>query len=58
LKRRAWAERNFSLERISELYEEYFFSVASIYGGKGWYEPNPARRDLDWLRRYPPDGTG
>jgi glycosyltransferase involved in cell wall biosynthesis len=54
---RFWAERNFSLERIGDLYEEYFFSVRNIYGGDGWYAANPARRDLDWLRRYAPDGN-
>jgi glycosyltransferase involved in cell wall biosynthesis len=55
---RAWAERNFSLERVADLYEEYFFSVRNIYGGKGWYEENPTRASLDWLRRYPPDASG
>lgn len=52
---RTWAERNFSLERVADLYDEYFFSVRSIYGGNGWYEENPTRSSLDWLRRYPPD---
>lgn len=50
---RRWAEGNFSLQRIAELYEEYFFAVANIYKGSGWYEPNPGRSDLDWLRRNP-----
>ena len=46
-----FASRNFSLERVGKMYEEYFQSVLNIYTGKGWYEPNPARSDLDWLRR-------
>jgi glycosyltransferase involved in cell wall biosynthesis len=52
---RTWAERNFSLERVADLYDEYFFSVRNIYGGQGWYQENPTRSSLDWLRRYPPD---
>jgi hypothetical protein len=52
---RAWAERNFSLERVADMYDEYFFSVRNIFGGKGWYEENATRSNLDWLNRYPPD---
>ncbi len=51
---RAWAERNFSLDRIGDMYDEYFFSVRNIFGGKGWYEENPGRSGLDWLNKYPP----
>ena len=54
---RSWAERNFSLDRVAEMYDEYFYSVHNIFGGKGWYEENPERRQLDWLeRRYPEGG--
>jgi len=50
---RVWGE-NFSLDRVAEMYDEYFASIMAISGGKGWYEPNNARRGLDWLRRdYP-----
>jgi hypothetical protein len=52
--RRAWSERNFSLERVADMYDEYFFSVRNIFGGKGWYQQNAVRQDLDWLRRYYP----
>jgi glycosyltransferase involved in cell wall biosynthesis len=52
---RTWSERNFSLDRVADMYDEYFFSVRNIFGGKGWYEVNPTRTDLDWLCRYPPD---
>lgn len=52
---RLWAEQNFSLERIGEMYEEYFYSVFNVFKGRGWYEANPLRTNLDWLNRYIPD---
>ena len=54
---RTWAERNFSLERVADMYDEYFYSVHNVFSGKGWYEENPARSNLDWLYRYPPDSS-
>jgi hypothetical protein len=27
------------------MYEEFFGSVMNVATGKGWYEPNPSRRD-------------
>ena len=50
-----WAARNFSLDGIGEMDDEYFYSVSNVYSGKGWYEPNPGRTDLDWLTKYPPE---
>jgi glycosyltransferase involved in cell wall biosynthesis len=52
---RAWAEHNFSLERVADMYEEYFYSVYNIVSGDGWYEKNLTRTNLDWLRRYHPE---
>jgi glycosyltransferase involved in cell wall biosynthesis len=52
---REWAERNFSIERVGEMYEEYFWAVKNIYENNGWYEDNPARKNLNWIRKYYPD---
>ncbi len=51
---RTFAERNFSLERVALMYEEYFRSLLPVATGKGFYEPNEARRELDWMTRYYP----
>lgn len=51
---RVWAETNFSLERVGKLYDEFFHGVSSIHGGAGWYQPNPGRTELNWLRRHYP----
>lgn len=51
---REWAE-NFSFDKVSLMYEEFFYSISKVYdGSRGWYEPNPSRTNLDWLiRKYP-----
>lgn len=51
---REWAEKNFSLERIAPMYEEYFSDLLPVFTGKGFYEPNDERKELNWLRKeYP-----
>jgi glycosyltransferase involved in cell wall biosynthesis len=50
---RTWAE-NFTLDRVAPMYEEYFQNVLNVFTNKGWYERNPNRTNLDYLRRdYP-----
>jgi glycosyltransferase involved in cell wall biosynthesis len=51
---RDWAARNFSVERVGDMYEEYFAGVMNLFTGKGWYQRNDGRQNLDWLRRYYP----
>jgi hypothetical protein len=53
---RDWAARNFSLEHIASMYEEYFTSLLPIFDGDGFYEVNPDRKELDWMKRYYPCG--
>jgi len=51
---RSFAEKNFSLERVSALYEEYFQMVLDVYQGKGWYQTRPERQNLDLFSRHFP----
>lgn len=51
---RNWAEKNYSLERVGKMYEEYFQRIHRLYGN-GWYEKNEERTELDWLERYYPN---
>lgn len=50
---RKWAVANYSLERVGKMYEEYFQRVHRLFG-RGWYEANDQRQELDWLCRYYP----
>lgn len=50
---RTWAE-NFSLEKVGEMYEEYFQSVLDVYTSNGWYEPKENRLDLSALKKQIP----
>lgn len=51
---RAWAEANYSMERVAKMYEEYFQRIHRLFY-RGWYEENPDRSELSWLARYYPD---
>lgn len=55
---RTWAEQNFSIDRVADMFEEYFTSVSHLFNGGGWYHPNHERTDLDWLYKYPPAHWG
>lgn len=50
---RHWAEGNFSLEAVAPMYDEYFRMLQDLRG-KGWYEENPGRTQLDWLTKSHP----
>jgi len=52
---REFAMRNFSLERVALMYEEYFQSLSQVHNGRGgFYATKPDRTELDWLKRYIP----
>ena len=51
---RDFAVKNFSLERVGKMYEEYFQMVMDVHTGNGWYEKHPERTDLNWLARHLP----
>jgi glycosyltransferase involved in cell wall biosynthesis len=50
---RDWAFNNYSLDRVSLCYDEYFKQIMNL-GDKGWYQENPDRTELDWLKRIYP----
>jgi hypothetical protein len=50
---RDWAEKNFSLERVAKMYQEFFYSIENL-NGDGFYHVDKERKDLDWIKRYYP----
>lgn len=54
---RKYAVENYSMDRISKMYEEYFDSLLKlkIYGENAYYLPKPDRKELNWLNRYYPE---
>lgn len=54
---RDWAIKNFDLEHIATMYEDFFQSILDIPEGDGWYQQHSARQSLDFLKRdYPVSG--
>ena len=47
---RKWA-MNFSLDKVSRMYEEYFQMVHDVYDGPGWYQKHPEREAIDWFQK-------
>jgi glycosyltransferase involved in cell wall biosynthesis/SAM-dependent methyltransferase len=52
---RKFAIDNFSLERVGQLYEEYFRTVLDVYNHQGWYEHHSDRQNLDYKKKYYPN---
>jgi len=49
---RKWAESNYGMEKISSMFEEYFYSLKlNLCYEWGWYTINPNRNNLDWLEK-------
>lgn len=51
---RDWAVANFSMDRVGGMYDEYFHSVRNIFDGDGFYQDNPRRTELNWLKKHWP----
>ncbi|XYW68604.1 glycosyltransferase [Oscillospiraceae bacterium LTW-04] len=56
IKCREWSEKNYSMKRISKMYEEYFQRVYHLFDD-GWSAKNQDRKELSWLERYYPNIT-
>ena len=50
---REWATANYSIARISQMYQEYFEKLDAMRSG-GWYPVNADRSELNWLVKYDP----
>ena len=48
-----WAEKNFSLERVADMYKEYLYGIENL-NNEGFYHVNKERDNLDWIKRYYP----
>lgn len=49
---RKWAN-NFSLDKVSKMYEKYFTDVLNVYTGKGWYAESTAQSLEALEKEYP-----
>lgn len=45
-----FAMKNFTMKRVAKMYDEYFNQLETVFG-KGWYESNIERKQLDWLKK-------
>ena len=48
-----FARRNFSFDRVGEMYEKYFQDVLNIHGANGWYERYDIKKEF--FTKYLPD---
>lgn len=48
---RDWSVKNYSLERVATMYEEYFEMLTDVKFKKGWYEIHENRDNLNWLKK-------
>jgi hypothetical protein len=47
---RRWAIENYSMGRVSLMYQEYFDMLMDLRED-GWYQANPGRTEMDWLKK-------
>jgi len=48
---REYAQNNYSIKRVSQMYVEYFKMLQSFNIGGGWYQDNEKRIELNWLNK-------
>lgn len=48
---REWALSNFSMERVTLMYEEYFDMLSSLWSKEGWSRSKMSRKQLRWLEK-------
>jgi len=54
---REFAETNYSIKRVSKMYEKYFQNLMDLSHDDGWYRRRE-RTELDWLNKhYPANGA-
>jgi glycosyltransferase involved in cell wall biosynthesis len=53
---RKWALENFSIERVGQMYQEYFEMVSTLWNKSGWYTLKP-RSQMNWLNKNYPQVT-
>lgn len=50
---RKWAESNYSIHRVSLMYQDYFKRLMGLWG-EGWPYIDSSREDLDWMVKHYP----
>lgn len=48
---REWATRNYTLKKVSTMYQEYFDMMNDVWNRGGFYQNNPNRLQLSWLEK-------
>lgn len=51
---RDWAINNFSLERVAQMYEDFFSSVLDVHTNKGWYQVHDSANAPSFNTKYYP----
>jgi glycosyltransferase involved in cell wall biosynthesis len=46
----SWAVKNFSIDRVATMYDEYFDNVMEVYTGRGWYSTYKKDKNLNFRK--------
>jgi glycosyltransferase involved in cell wall biosynthesis len=50
----SWASKNFSIDRVATMYDEYFDNVMEVYTGRGWYSTYKKDLNLNFRKNHYP----